>query len=315
MSEPRVRYQSHDEDSARWNGFPFRPGDVVISSRSKTGTTWLQMICALLVLQSSELPAPLSELSPWLDWIIKPRDEVFALLAAQEHRRFIKTHTPLDGIPLEPGVTYIVAGRHPLDSAVSLYHHSANLDRQRIRQLSGQPEPTVTAAPRPAVRDWLLSWIERQVDPREELDSLPGVMWHLSDAWGRRDQAAPAIGGTDRVDVVLVHYDDLVNDLDAEMRRVASRLGIDVADDVWPDLVDAATFDRMRGRAEQVAPDRRVLVSAGGFFRRGTSGSGRELLTTDELAGYHARAAELAPAELLAWLHREPPAGAGRVSR
>jgi aryl sulfotransferase len=30
---------------------------------------------------------------------------VFADLEAQTHRRFIKTHTPLDGIPNDPTVT------------------------------------------------------------------------------------------------------------------------------------------------------------------------------------------------------------------
>jgi hypothetical protein len=49
MSMRPVRYVSSDEDSGRWNGFPFRQGDIVISARSKSGTTWLQMICALLV--------------------------------------------------------------------------------------------------------------------------------------------------------------------------------------------------------------------------------------------------------------------------
>src|ERR1700680_4877353 len=100
MSEsvPR-RYRSPDEDSCRWLGFPFRAGDIVISSRSKHGTTWVQMICALLVFQRPELPAPLWELSPWLDWLVTPCSDVFARLAAQRHRRFMKTHTPLDGIP------------------------------------------------------------------------------------------------------------------------------------------------------------------------------------------------------------------------
>jgi len=60
------RYQSPDEDSTRWLGFPFRDGDIVISTRSKTGTTWVQMICALLIFQTPELPAPLAQLSPWL---------------------------------------------------------------------------------------------------------------------------------------------------------------------------------------------------------------------------------------------------------
>jgi aryl sulfotransferase len=94
-----VRYRSDEEDSARWIGFPFREGDIVISTRSKTGTTWVQMICALLIFQTPELPEPLGRLSPWLDHLITPREEAYARLDRQQHRRFIKTHTPLDGIP------------------------------------------------------------------------------------------------------------------------------------------------------------------------------------------------------------------------
>ncbi len=99
MPDAPVRYQSAEEDSGRWSGFPFRDGDIVISTRSKSGTTWMQMICALLVFQTPQLPGPLRELSPWLDRRTLPRDELFARLAAQQHRRFIKSHTPLDGIP------------------------------------------------------------------------------------------------------------------------------------------------------------------------------------------------------------------------
>src|ERR671920_1326290 len=108
-----MRYRSPDEDSGRWDGFPFRDGDIVISTRSKSGTTWMQMICALLIFQTPHLPAPLPALSPWLDWLIVPREEVIDRLQAQQHRRFIKTHTPLDGIVLDPRATYIVAARHP----------------------------------------------------------------------------------------------------------------------------------------------------------------------------------------------------------
>jgi aryl sulfotransferase len=294
VSRAPVRYRSHDEDSARWKGLELRPGDIVISSRSKTGTTWMQMICALLVFQSARLPSPLSELSPWLDWLVEPESQVYARLAAQHHRRFIKTHTPLDGIPLDPRVSYIVTGRHPLDSAVSLYHHSDNLDRRRIRQLTGEPEPTGVPVPRLPAREWLLSWIDDDADPRERLDSLPGVMWHLSDAWRRRDDP----------NVSLVHYHDLLSDLDAQMRRLAERLRIAVPDEVWPDLVAAAGFEQMRARPDQIAPDRGVLLSTAAFFRRGTSGAGRELLTADETARYQERAAQLAPADLLSWLHR-----------
>ena len=293
MTEPPARYRSADEDSARWTGFPFRDGDIVISTRSKTGTTWVQMICALLIFQTPELPDSLGRLSPWLDFLIAPRDEVLARLAAQEHRRFIKTHTPLDGIPLDPRATYIVTARHPLDMAVSLYHHSGNIDRARMRQLTGQPEPASPSRPRKPVRDWLLDWINDDADPRAAMDSLPGVMWHLSDAWARR--SAP--------NVLLVHYDSLIADLDGEMRRLAARLGITVPAQSWPGLVRAATFDAMSAGADRFIPAGGILKSSAAFFRRGTSGAGREILTSGELAHYHARTAQLGPADLLAWLH------------
>ena len=256
----------------------------------------MQMICALLVFQSPDLPAPLVELSPWLDWLIAPQEDVYARLDAQDHRRIIKTHTPLDGIPLDARATYIVVARHPLDMAVSLYHHSANIDRERLRQLTGQPGSLYTASSRPSLREWVLRWVGAVVDPRAELDSLPGVMLHLSDAWARRPGP----------DVVLVHYDDLSAGLEGEMRRLAELLGIAVPQGTWPSLVAAATFDSMRARADRLVPaPPGLLVDNAAFFRRGASGSGRELLTGAERARYHAYTAQMAPSDLLRWLHRE----------
>jgi hypothetical protein len=296
---PGVRYRSPDEDSARWLDFGFRQGDIVISTRSKCGTTWMQMICALLVFQTSDLPAPLAEVSPWVDWLGVAWAELDARLSAQRHRRFVKTHTPLDGVTLDERATYIVVGRHPLDMAVSLYHQSDNLDRERIRQLTGEVGPAAPSM-RPPLHDWLLSWIERDTTPREQLDSLPGVMWHMSDAWARRA----------KTNVILVHYDDLLSDLDGQMRRLASLLDIQVDDRTWPNLVRAATFVQMQAQADRLAPDQGgVLKDRTRFFRRGSSGAGRELLSDAEFARYRVRTRQLAPDDLLIWLHRDddPP--------
>jgi hypothetical protein len=289
-------YTSSDEDSARWWDFPFRDGDVVISTRSKSGTTWVQMICLLLVLQVSELPGRLDALSPWLDWLVQSKEEVFALLAAQGHRRVIKTHTPLDGVPLHERATYVVVGRHPLDMAVSLYHHGENIDRARLAELTGQPQKLRRAGP--PLHEWLLAFIDWDGDPRApgNLDTLPGALLHLSDAWARSHAA----------NVVLVHYDDLVRDLEAAMRRLSASLSLPVDEARWPALVRAATFEEMRAGARRYVPDSLgVLKDPTAFFRRGGSGEGREILSEGEAARYRARVAALAPADLLAWLHRD----------
>jgi len=43
-------YRSHHLDSERWGHVTLRPGDVVISTSMKAGTTWMQRIMSLLVL-------------------------------------------------------------------------------------------------------------------------------------------------------------------------------------------------------------------------------------------------------------------------
>jgi hypothetical protein len=289
-----TRYRSHDDDSARWDAFEFRDGDIVISTRSKHGTTWMQMICALLVFQSPDLPAPLTELSPWVDWLVLPREEMFEGLRAQQHRRFVKTHTPLDGVPIDARATYIVVARHPLDGAVSMYHHGKNLDRERIAVLTGNEAPPEVAE-RPPLVEWLRAWIDADPRPQDALDSLPGVCRHVADAWARRDQP----------NVVLVHYADLSADLDGEMRRVAGRLGIAVDESRWPALVDAAGFAEMRARADVLAPDAAgILKDRREFFRAGGSGGGAAPLEPADLAGYDRRVRALLPPDLRVWLHR-----------
>ena len=84
-----------------------------------------------------------------MDWLGEPREVLLAGLDAQQHRRILKTHTPLDGVPIDPRVTYIVVARHPLDMAISLYHHRFNLDRDRMRELIGPGGPAAAGADRP----------------------------------------------------------------------------------------------------------------------------------------------------------------------
>lgn len=263
-----------------WEGFAQRPGDIVVSTRSKCGTTWVQMACLLLVHQTVPLPAPLAELSPWLDWEKDPggRDR----LVGQDHRRVIKTHTPLAGLPLRDDVTYVVVGRHPLDVALSMWHHVGNLS---------QPSD----GERPAFAGWVDRWIDdRRRVGGVDIDTLASNVDHIADA--RRQEATH--------DVVLLHYDELQRDLAGVMRSLARRLGIDVPDPIRPDLVAAAGFDAMRAGASRIAPDPGgVLHDRTAFFRGGRSGDGWEACTPAQRERYLARIHDLADDDLVAWLH------------
>ncbi|MFI6541288.1 sulfotransferase domain-containing protein [Nonomuraea sp. NPDC050547] len=309
MTTHLARYLTPMEDSSRWEGFEFRPGDIVINSPAKCGTTWTQMICALLIFQTPRLPAPLSSLSPWIDMLVRPKQDVWDRLAAQRHRRFIKTHIPLDGIPTDPQVTYITVGRDPRDVAISLRSHGKNLKRDVIRRLINQathPGPGGSEAPVDAYderdlldeRSYTLRWVDNDDSPFANLDSLRALIWTQSRAWVRREEA----------NVILLHYADLSADLAGQMRRLAERLGIDVPESRWPELVEAATFRQMRDRATELAPDEQLgyIRDRERFFRSGKSGEWEQFLTAGDRAHYDRRMAELAEPGLLEWLHHRP---------
>jgi hypothetical protein len=96
--------------------------------------------------------------------------------------------------------------------------------------------------------------------------------------------------------VDLFHYADLWRDLDGEMRRVADALGIDVDEEAWPALVEAATIDRMRSRAEVTAPnaDDGLWRSPESFFKSGGTRDWAAHLSSADLARFEDRLSELA---------------------
>jgi len=82
-------------------------------------------------------------------------------------------------------------------------------------------------------------------------------------------------------------------------------LGVEVPEAVWPSLVEAAQFEQMRDNSNAVVPNAGgVLKDPSAFFRRGRSGAGAETLSPDEMSVYVRRATELAPPDMLRWLHR-----------
>ena len=42
-------YRNTMVDNSRWERLEHRPGDIVISTPPKSGTTWTQMLCALMI--------------------------------------------------------------------------------------------------------------------------------------------------------------------------------------------------------------------------------------------------------------------------
>lgn len=304
MRDNLTRYHSLFSDSARWNDFPFRSGDIVISTPPKCGTTWMQMICALLIFQTPDLGRPLTDISPWLDMLTQGKDRVFADLAAQSHRRFIKTHTPLDGLPLDDRATYICVGRDPRDAAVSFLNHRANIDPEAVRIAlqtaahdDGREEVSLPQ-PRPfpeTIEAHFWQWVDDPTPVTEAGSSLRSTLNHYNEAFRERD----------RSNVVVVHYSDLKADLEGEMRGLAARLGIVIPEERWPELVAAASFASMRARGAELAPDstQKLWKDPQEFFHSGTGGHWREFFDDATQQRYAASIAALTSPEVAAWAH------------
>jgi len=293
-----VRYRSLIMDSQRWEGFEFRSSDIVISTPPKCGTTWTQMLCAMLIFDGPDFPAPLSQLSPWLDQTIYALDTVRAQYAAQHHRRFIKTHTPLDGLPMRDDVKYVVVGRDPRDVMVSMEHHLANMDLERVLALRGQAvgnEDLDSLPPRTVFSD----------DPTERFRmfvcrsdmgvlNLTGVLHHLDTAWQLRHQP----------NVAMCHYADFSADLPDEIVRLADFLDIKVTRERAKRLAAEASLDRMRDRAEEVMPNAGAIWRDDrAFFRAGSFGEWRTRVNEDVLVEYDRTVRDIASPELATWAH------------
>ncbi len=283
------RYREPDADNARWDDFEFRPGDIIVDAPSKSGTTWTQLLVALLVFDGHDFPEPVGRMSLWMEQATRPVDEAHAVFAAQTHRRFIKSHTPLDGLPTVDDVKYVCVGRDPRDAAISMIHHSANLDRRRFAELTGQEEVT------PEERS-TAEHLDRFIDG----DDFPGwnarfLAHHYTTFWERRHDE----------NVALFHFADYTADLPGELQRLADHLQIPITRTRAEALAAEADIERVRSRAAQVAPEAHMELwkDTASFFRSGASGEGAEHMSPGQHERYETLIGDLVPNDLAGWIH------------
>jgi len=289
------RYEHLVFDSGRWAGFEPRPDDILICTSYKAGTTWTQMLCALLIFRTPDFGAPLTTLTPWLDLRATPIDELLAVYEAQTHRRFIKTHTPLDGLPYFPEATYITVGRDPRDVFMSMLNHLGNNNPEAQARIFGAQAGEGPPLPED-VNEIFRIWLTTPSFEWEE-DGFP--YWshfrHARTFWDFRHLP----------NIHLFHYSDYKSDLRGEMRRLASALSIEIADEEIGRLADAAGFEAMKSRADELAPDvdHGMWRSNDAFFNKGTSRQWEGVLSDESLALYERKKAAQ-PGMLGEWLEK-----------
>ena len=277
-------------DSTRWNNFKFRDGDIIIATWGKSGTTWTQQIVGQLIFGGAEGFAVAEGVSPWLDLRLFPVEETYKTLEAQTHRRFIKTHLPLDALVFSPKAKYIFIGRDGRDVAWSWYNHQSSYNDnmyEMINSLPGRVGPAVEPI-KSGIVEYFREWIESDGYP------LADFWAHTQGWWEARHLP----------NLLLLHFNSLKADLAGEMRRIANFLDIEIAAEKWPSLVEHCTFDYMRRNASTLAPYLDMVFKEGGnsFMYKGTNGRWRDLLTPEDLQAYERVVARKLTSDCARWL-------------
>jgi aryl sulfotransferase len=299
LQAPTREYRTPTMDSGRWAGYAPRADDIIVATYPKCGTTWTQRIVDLLIFQSPE-PRQFSAASPWLDaTFFAPVEADIALIEAQTHRRYIKSHMPLDAIPVYEGVKVIHTARDGRDACTSMHNHmlgfvpmmGARIAANAVAQ--GAPPPMRLQTPEDP-RDFFLQWMTTaEAGASDPVGELPYCEFEQT-YWNRRREPW----------LLMVHFNDLKADLEGEMRRIAAFLEIEASEPLLAELAEAARFETMKRQGEEMMPQLRLAFDHGAerFLNKGVNGRWKDFLTDADLARYEALVQRRLSPALAAWL-------------
>jgi len=294
MAEPAINWpqktrelHNHHFDSTIWNDFKFRDG--VIATYAKSGTTWVQQIVSQLIFDSAE-GLEVAEMSPWLDLRVPPKEVKLPAVEAQEHRRFIKTHLPVDALVFSPRAKYIYIGRDGRDVIFSMYNHHANANDDWYRALNDTPGRIGPPIPHPPadIRQYFREWLDG--------DGYPfWPFWENVRSWWEIRHLP---------NVFMLHFADLKRDLPGEIRRIAAFLEIPVDEARFPAIVEHCSFNYMKKNATKAVPLGGAFWDGGAatFIHKGTNGRWRDVLSPEESGRYEKIARRELGDECAAWL-------------
>jgi aryl sulfotransferase len=288
---PRKTHElhSHHFDSTIWNDFRFRDDDIVIATYAKSGTTWMQQIIAQM-LYGPDPELEVAEMSPWLDLRVPPKDVKLPAVEAQTHRRFLKTHLPVDALVFSPQAKYIYIGRDGRDVVWSFYNHHANANETWYALLNDTPGRVGPPIERPPadIRQYWHEWLDRDGFPFWSFWNSVGTWWDIREL----------------ANVKLVHYANMKRDLPGQMRSLAEFLDIPVDEAKWKTIVEYCSFDWMKRHATKSVPLGGAFWDAGAqvFINQGKNGRWTDVLTPAESAEYEAMAVEKLGPECARWL-------------
>ncbi len=269
------KYDSVTSFSKVWERFEQRPGDVFICTPPKSGTTWMQTICGMLIFGDPAVNPGIGTTSRWLDSAFNDEEEVLGSLEAQTHRRYIKTHTPLDGITYHENCIYLAVYRHPIDVFFSGQNHIKNMKGDHFSHQIADD-----------INEGFQTFVSQPASLTQDIgDTLESLANHyLSFAkWQSLSN------------IHIFHYADMTRDLRHTVSAVSDTLGCSFEDELIDAITSAATFSKMKENAAKYAPsaDQAIWKDNAQFFESGTSNKWEGILNETSLLMYKKRMSEL----------------------
>ncbi|XP_069838343.1 sulfotransferase 1C2-like isoform X2 [Dendropsophus ebraccatus] len=179
--------------------FQAREDDILIATFPKAGTTWMQEIVDLIMLNGDverSMRAPCFIKVPFIDVNAKPLMSGVEAANTMESPRLIKTHLPIQLVPpsfWEKNVKVIYLARNAKDCMVSYYHF------QRMNK--GLPDPGTWD-------EYFSSFLAGNIAWGSWFDHVIG--W-----WKAKDERQ----------ILYVFYEDMIEDPEREIRKVSNFLG------------------------------------------------------------------------------------------
>ncbi len=291
-------YQNHHINSTRWEKFSPRKDDIFIVGSFRAGTTWIQNVVRHLVLRDSNEMLPLGLYSPTLELRLQSIEHVIDALEGQKHRRCVKTHLPVNGIPYFGEAKYIVVGRDPRESFMSLWDYYRDLTDDFLilinEKLDGPVENPLLPCPLEIGSFWY-QWITKGAFEWER-EGYPfgSTIDHIQGWWNFRNLP----------NLLFVHYRDMLDSPDGEISRIAEFLEERVTNSQVESIVEQTSFASMKEEAEslQIPLSGALKAGATGFINKGVPERWNRALAPEDLSLYKDTVSRIMSPACLEWI-------------
>lgn len=245
-------------------------------------------------------PLTISTLSPQIDNRAGALfGDRFETLEQQMHRRVIKTHLPIDGLPFYPEVHYVVVARDPRDVFMSQWNHYSSFTDgfysmvNKIPNRFGDELPRCPSDLHEFWRLWICrGWFEW------EMEGYPfgGNMRHTQTWWDFRHLD----------NVLMIHFDDLLADIAGQLEKISSFVNVTLSQAALTEVAESVNFLNVSQAPELDHPTWELRLKGGGrsFYFSGRNGRWRGVLSDMELNQYETTKDKVLSEDCAKWLQK-----------